>query len=207
MRFSKIRSGVSLARTCRRSPRPGIGTRTLDALRQILPNLLAVLAIFTAGGASPGLATLMIAGTAMARGRVPAVAPKLAGGAYLIVPAVKSWRSAVTPNGSALGSAGPGNLGRCFAQGVLLHLTTPKAPLVWLATLSAGVGEDAPAAFLTTAVPACTVVATGVFVGYACLFSVRAVARACLSVRRPVDALLGLVFGAAAVRIPTCEPY
>ncbi|SBW12948.1 Lysine exporter protein LysE/YggA [uncultured Alphaproteobacteria bacterium] len=210
-----------------------------DALWQTLPNLLVVLSIFTVGVASPGPATLMIAGTAMARGRAPAIALscgvvlgsmvwacvaalgfvaalrasamlfgglKLAGGAYLIVLAVKSWRSAATPNRSAPRATGSGSLRRCFAQGLLLHLTNPKAPLVWLATLSAGVGEDAPAAFLTTAILICAVVATGVFVGYACLFSARAAAQAYLSIRRPVDALLGFLFGAAAVKILTYEP-
>jgi threonine/homoserine/homoserine lactone efflux protein len=178
---------------------------TPDPLWNHLPNLVAILAIFTLGVASPGPATLMILGTAMARGRAPAVALslgvvlgsmawafvaafgfvaalkasavlfmalKLAGGFYLIFLAAKSWRSAFTKGAIvAPGSAGMGNLRRCFAQGLLLHLTNPKAPLVWLATLSVGVSERNPAAFLIVAILLCAIAAVTVFVGYAFLFS------------------------------------
>jgi len=208
-----------------------------DTLWQYLPNLLVILSIFTVGVASPGPATLMILGTAMARGRPAAIALscgvllgsmvwaciaalgfvaalkasttlftalKLAGGFYLIFLAARSWRSAFTDGVAAMpGSAGTGSLRRCFAQGLLLHLTNPKAPLVWLATLSAGVGETAPAAFLTIAILLCAVVAMAVFVGYAFLFSTQTASRLYITTRRPIDALLGILFGAAAFKILT----
>ena len=210
---------------------------TPDTLWQYLPNLLVILSIFTVGVASPGPATLMILGTAMASGRAPAIALscgvvlgsmvwaciaalgfvaalktsstlflalKLAGGFYLIFLAAKSWRSALTPGTTAApSSAGTASLRRCFAQGLLLHLTNPKAPLVWLATLSVGVGETAPAAFLMTAILLCAFIAMAVFVGYAFLFSTQTASRFYISVRRPMDALLGLLFGAAAFKILT----
>ncbi|MDQ0325855.1 threonine/homoserine/homoserine lactone efflux protein [Rhodopseudomonas julia] len=208
-----------------------------DALWQYLPNLLVILSIFTVGVASPGPATLMILGTAMASGRASAVALscgvvlgsmfwasiaalgfaaafkasatlfmalKLAGGFYLIFLAAKSLRSALTQKTCAAPmSAGTRSLGRCFSQGLLLHLTNPKAPLVWLATLSVGVGEDAPAAFLVIAVLLCAFVAMAVFVGYAFLFSTRTASRIYVSIRRPMDGLLGILFGAAALKILT----
>lgn len=211
-----------------------------DTLWEYLPNLLVILSIFAVGVASPGPATLMILGTAMARGRASAVALscgvvlgsmfwasvaalgfvaalktsatlfmalKLAGGFYLIFLAAKSWRSAFTPGTAATPrSAGTSNLVRCFAQGLLLHLTNPKAPLVWLATLSVGVGEKAPAAFLMTAILLCAFIAVAVFVGYAFLFSTQTASRFYLSARRPIDALLGLLFGAAALKILTYRP-
>ncbi|MCM5552921.1 LysE family translocator [Pleomorphomonas sp. NRK KF1] len=210
---------------------------TADTLWQYLPNLLVILSIFTVGVASPGPATLMIMGSAMAKGRAPAVALscgvvlgsmvwasiaalgfvaalrtsatlfvalKLAGGFYLLFLAAKSWRSAFTASTiTAPRSAGTGSLRRSFAQGLLLHLTNPKAPLVWLATLSVGVGETAPAMFLMTAILLCALVAMTVFVGYAFLFSTQTAARFYLSARRPIDALLGLLFGAAALKILT----
>lgn len=208
---------------------------TTNTLCEYLPNLLVILSIFTVGVASPGPATIMILGTAMARGRAPAVALscgvvlgsmfwasvaalgfiaalktsatlfmalKLAGGFYLIFLAAKSWRSAFTSDASvAPGLARTDSLMRCFAQGLLLHLTNPKAPLVWLATLSVGVGDNAPAAFLITAILLCAFIAMAVFVGYAFLFSTQTASRAYLSVRRPVDALLGLLFGAVGLKI------
>ncbi|MGI9377361.1 MAG: LysE family translocator [Tsuneonella suprasediminis] len=212
---------------------------TTDTLWEYHPNLLAILSIFTVGVASPGPATLMILGTAMARGRAPAVtlscgvvlgsmfwasvaalgfvaalktsatlfmALKLAGSFYLIFLAAKSWRSAFTPGATvAPRSVRTDSLMRCFAQGLLLHLTNPKAPLVWLATLSVGVGDKAPAAFLMTAILICAFIAMAVFVGYAFLFSTQTASRIYLSVRRPVDALLGLLFGAAALKMLTCR--
>lgn len=213
---------------------------TPDTVWDHLPNLIAVVAIFTVGVASPGPATLMILGTAMARGRAPAVALscgvvlgsmtwasiaamgfvaalktsaalfmalKLAGGLYLMVLAARSWRSAVTAGTTAAPrSSGTDSLRRCLAQGLLLHLTNPKAPLVWLATLSIGVGETAPAAVLMIAILLCAFVAMTVFVGYAFLFSTQTAARFYLSVRRPIEALLGALFGAAAVKILTYRP-
>ncbi|WP_414832788.1 LysE family translocator [Afifella sp. YEN Y35] len=213
---------------------------TTDTLWQHLPNLLVILSIFTVGVASPGPATLMIMGTAMGRGRAPAVALscgvvlgsmvwasiaalgfvaalkasatlflalKMAGGLYLIFLAARSARSAFTAGPAATPkSAGTGSLKRCFAQGLLLHLTNPKAPLVWLATLSVGVGETASAAFLMTVILVCAFVAMTVFVGYAYLFSTPTASRFYLSIRRPIDALLGVLFGAAAVKILTYRP-
>jgi len=204
---------------------------------QYLPDLLVILSIFAIGAASPGPATLTILGTAMARGRTPAVALscgvvlgsvfwasvaalgfvaalrtsatlfmalKLAGGFYLIFLAAQSFRSAFTSGATAeLRSARTDSLMRCFAQGLLLHLTNPKAPLVWLATLSVGVGEKAPAAFLMTAILLCAFIAMTVFFGYAFLFSTQTASRVYLSVRRPVDALLGFLLGAAALKILT----
>ena len=196
-------------------------------LSEWLPNLLAVLSIFTIGVASPGPATLMIVGTAMGHGRSQAVALsigvvagsmvwaavaaagfvaaletsatlftalRLVGGLYLLVLAVKALRSAlgVEPK-AAVRSAGESGLRRCFLQGLLLHLSNPKAPLVWLATL-------------TVAILLCAVTATAVFVGYAFLFSTPAVSRAYLAARRPVDATIGVLFGAAAVKVLTYRP-
>ena len=188
-----------------------------DMLWQYLPNLLVVLSILTVGVASPGPATLMILGTAMAKGRAPAVALscgvvlgsmvwasvaalgfvaalrasatlftalKLAGGSYLLFLAAKSWRSALTTStAAAQRSAGTGSLRRCFAQGLLPHLTNPKAPLVWLATLSVGIGEAPTATFLMTAILLCALVAMTVFVGYAFLFSTQTAALKILTYR------------------------
>jgi threonine/homoserine/homoserine lactone efflux protein len=50
---------------------------TPDTLWNHLPNLVAILAIFTLDVASPGPKTLMILGTAMASGRVSAIALSL----------------------------------------------------------------------------------------------------------------------------------
>ena len=208
-----------------------------SALSEDLSGLLVILTIFTVGVASPGPATLMILGTAMARGRGPAVALsfgvvlgsmvwasvaalgfvaalkasatlfallKLAGGLYLLFLAVKAWRSALTPDANLkIGSAGSKSPSRCFVQGLLLHLTNPKAPLVWMATLSVGGLHTASLPFLMTAILLCALIGITVFVGYALVFSTQKASRVYLAARRPLDAVIGVLFGAAAIRLLT----
>lgn len=206
-----------------------------SALSENLSGLLVILTIFTVGVASPGPATLMILGTAMARGRAPAVALslgvvlgsmawatvaalgfvaalktsatlftllKVAGGLYLLFLAIKAWRSALTPGVEArLRTSRSNRPLSCFVQGLLLHLTNPKAPLVWMATLSVGGLNTAPLPFLATAILLCALIGITVFVGYALLFSTRRASRMYLAARRPIDAVIGTLFGAAAIRL------
>lgn len=214
---------------------------TYDLLALYLPSLLVILTIFVVGVASPGPATLMILGTAMSRGRSPAVAlslgvvtgslfwgcvaafgfvaaikafaglfiaMKLAGGLYLFYLTFQSWRSALAADQSLQArTATTVSLRRNYVRGLLLHLTNPKAPLVWLATLSVGLGDTAPLPFLVFAILLCEFVAIIVFVGYAFLFSTPAASQFYSSLRRPLDAVLGLLFGAAAIKILTSRVH
>ena len=134
------------------------------------------------------------------------IAMKIAGGLYLLYLAFRSWRSALAIGGaSQVRAASAISLRGFFVRGLLLHLTNPKAPLVWLATLSVGLGDAAPTPFLMIAIGLCALVAIIVFVGYAFLFSTSTAARFYVSFRRPFDALLGLLFGAAAIKILTYQ--
>ena len=127
---------------------------------------------------------------------------KLAGGLYLFYLAFRSARSALSSDRSAcLPPSVADSLKRSYIQGLLLHLTNPKAPLVWLATLSVGLGDTAPLRMLVLAILLCEVVAIIVFVGYAILFSTPQASRLYRSVRRPFDAFLSLLFGAAAIKV------
>lgn len=131
-------------------------------------------------------------------------AMKIAGGLYLFYLAFRSWRSALTPGHSPRRQAGSTlGLRGLFLRGLLLHLTNPKAPLVWLATLSVGLGDTAPTPFFILTIGLCAVVAIIVFVGYAFLFSTSAAARFYISFRRPFDAALVFLFSAAAIKILT----
>ncbi len=131
-------------------------------------------------------------------------AMKLAGGVYLFYLAFRSWRAAITADGPIqVQSVTSVSLRRCYVHGLLLHLTNPKAPLVWLATLSVGLGDIAPLPFLILAIVLCEIVAVIVFVGYAFLFSTPTASKFYISFRRPFDAVLGLLFGAAAIKILT----
>lgn len=128
---------------------------------------------------------------------------KTAGGIYLLFLAFKAlrsaWKGGQVDSGAMLQARTP--LYVQFSRGVLLHITNPKAPLVWMATLSVGTVQDAPPAFLLLAVSACSVAAILVFLGYALLFSTQRAADFYRAVRRPFDLVMGMLFGAAGLRI------
>ncbi|MEM9498662.1 MAG: LysE family transporter [Pseudomonadota bacterium] len=129
-------------------------------------------------------------------------AMKIAGGLYLFYLAFRSWRSALTPGANLqLKTVTKVSLKRNYVRGLLLHITNPKAPLVWLATLSVGLDDAAPLPFLVLTILLCQLVAITIFVGYAFLFSTPTASRIYLSFRRPFDAILGLLFGAAGLKI------
>ncbi|WP_295813308.1 LysE family transporter [uncultured Nitratireductor sp.] len=131
-------------------------------------------------------------------------AMKLAGGCYLFYLAFRSWRSAMAADESLrVQTVTSVNLNQSFVRGLLLHLTNPKAPLVWLATLTVGLGDTAPLPLLVFTILLCELVAILVFVGYAVLFSTPVASRFYISFRRPFDAALGFLFGAAAIKILT----
>ncbi|MEZ6011664.1 MAG: LysE family transporter [Hyphomonas sp.] len=130
---------------------------------------------------------------------------KISGGAYLLFLAFRALRSAATKTAPDAPAPAPEpvSVHRQYLRGLLLHLTNPKAPLVWMATLSVGTGYSAPPAFLGVAIGLCALSAVGVFVGYAYLFSTRRAIAAYRSLRRPVDLVVGTLFGAAGIRILT----
>ena len=141
---------------------------------------------------------------AMAVSAIAFTVLKLGGGLYLLYLAFRSLRSAMSAT-APMPRAVSGTRQRSFFEGLLLHLTNPKAPLVWMATLSVGLGATAPPAFLVTAILACESVAVIVFVGYAVLFSSPPAIRIYAALRRPLDAVVGVLFGAAGVKILTLK--
>ncbi|AJC19480.1 LysE family translocator [Pandoraea pulmonicola] len=133
------------------------------------------------------------------------VAIKLFGGAYLLWLAFKSGRAALRPSNPAdrngATSAFPADadgtlsLRRLYLRGALLHLTNPKAVLVWMSIVALSSGPDG--AMPTLVVPGCAAIGMAVFCGYAVLFSTRAARRLYLRVRRWLDGCLAVVFGVA----------
>ncbi len=134
-------------------------------------------------------------------------AMKVAGGLYLLFLAFKALRSAARKGATDMPDAprAPLPAPKQYLRGLLLHLTNPKAPLVWMATLSVGTAATAPPAFLFTAVTLCALAGISVFVGYACLFSTHSAAAAYRKIRRPFDLVVGTLFGAAGIRLLTLK--
>ena len=129
-------------------------------------------------------------------------AMKLAGSIYLFYLALRSWWSALAGSRmTQLRSVTAGNKRRNYTRGLLMHLANPKAPLVWMATLSVGLGEAVSLPSVVSVVLLCEVIAILTFVGYSFVFSTQAASRMFMSIRRQFDAILGLLFGAAAIKL------
>lgn len=88
-----------------------------------------------------------------------------------------------------------------YLTGYAIHLTNPKAIFGWLATISLGLPPGASASSVVLVVGGCLLTGFTVFMSYAFLFSTRRAVSLYRSARRPLDALMALVFGAAGVKM------
>lgn len=128
------------------------------------------------------------------------VAIKIFGGLYLLWLAFKSGRTAFASTVAASSKAErPETLGKLYRRGALLHLTNPKAILVWVSIVALSSGNSGPA--LGAVIPGCAVIGWFVFSGYAVLFSTDSARRLYLRTRRALDASLAVVFGVAGIRL------
>jgi threonine/homoserine/homoserine lactone efflux protein len=127
------------------------------------------------------------------------VAIKIFGGAYLLWLAFKSGRAALAPAPASTLAAGRAlRLRSLYMRGALMHLTNPKAILVWVSivALSANGAGTAHAV-----IPGCAAIGCAVFSGYAFLFSMDAARGAYLRTRRALDGCLAVVFGIAGFKL------
>lgn len=180
------------------------------------PSNLAIMSIATTDGRRPAfmfalgvmtgslfwalLATLGVSAAMMAWSHF-VVAVKIFGGVYLLWLAFKSGRSALTVTDKVSQEAGRSPpLAHLYARGALLHLTNPKAILVWIsiaALASSTTGNAHPVAM----VPGCLVIGITVFGGYALVFSTATARRLYTRIRRVLEACLAIVFALAGVRL------
>ncbi|MGA7777741.1 MAG: LysE family translocator [Paraburkholderia sp.] len=133
------------------------------------------------------------------------VAIRIAGGLYLLWLAWKSARSALTPYKPETDIARtPEPFGRLYVRGLLLHLTNPKAILVWLSIVSLAVPASGGTATHTlTVVLGCMGIGVFVFSSYAVLFSTATARRVYGSIRRWLDGSLAVVFSVAGLKLLT----
>ncbi|MEZ2353165.1 LysE family translocator [Caballeronia sp. RCC_10] len=130
------------------------------------------------------------------------VAVKICGGVYLLWLAFKSGRSAWRPPvRAASANAAEPDARRLYARGALLHLTNPKAILVWMSVAALGSSAGQGPSHMLTVVAGCLCIGVSVFGGYAALFSMAPARRIYARIQRYLDACLALVFGAAGIRL------
>ena len=141
-----------------------------------------------------GLATVMskLAGAFMVL--------KAVGGLYLLWLAFKAMRSAFSPDLDFSPRKIEGS--KSFVlQGLAIHLTNPKAVLAWVAILSVGVQPGSPLWQTVVMFAGCVLLGITVFFGYALLFSTQRAQALYLAARRPIDAVVGVLFGAAGLKL------
>jgi len=128
------------------------------------------------------------------------VAVKIFGGLYLLWLAFKSARTAlVTTVASSLKTEQVQTLSRFYVRGALLHLTNPKAILVWVSIVA--LSTNGSGATHIAVVPGCALIGCLVFSGYALLFSMDSVRRMYVRARRAMEGCLAVVFGFAGIRL------
>jgi threonine/homoserine/homoserine lactone efflux protein len=128
---------------------------------------------------------------------------RYAGAGYLLFLGFKAARSALRPGQEAAREASQGPLSRVFFQGLLLHLTNPKAILFFGSLYALVLSPSATAGDILTVIVAVTVQSALIFHGYALMFSRGAVMRAYVRARRGFDGVFALVFGVAGLKLLT----
>ncbi|HTH60744.1 MAG TPA: LysE family translocator [Paraburkholderia sp.] len=128
------------------------------------------------------------------------VAIKIAGGLYLLWLALKSARAAWSPPPMRAREATPESAGaRLYLNGVLMHLTNPKAIFVWMSIVSLSSSRAGVVPY--GVIPCCAAIGSVVFVGYALLFSTDVARRLYRRFQRAMNALLAVAFASAGLRL------
>jgi threonine efflux protein len=130
------------------------------------------------------------------------IAIKIAGGLYLLWLGFKSARSALSPAPLATSTARPDEpLRRLYLRGLLLHLTNPKAILVWLSIVSLAMSPGGGTSHTLPVMLGCMAIGATVFSSYAVLFSTAAARRIYMATRRWLDGSLAVMFGIAGLKM------
>lgn len=137
------------------------------------------------------------------------IALKIVGGAYLLFLAIKAARSALTTDElmskKAANAVSVSGL-KLYKQGLMMHLTNPKALLGWVATMTLGLGPQASTTTVAITLACCGVLSITIFGGYALLFSTVPMVRAYRRARRGIEGTLALVFGVAGINLLLSRP-
>jgi len=149
--------------------------------------------MFWATIASAGISTALMAWSQVI------VAIKVFGGMYLLWLAFRSGRAAMARVPvNTVDAHGPVKLRGLYVRGALMHLTNPKAILVWVSIIALSSNRSGTA---HAVIPGCAAIGCTVFSGYAVLFSMGVVRRAYVRTRRALDGCLAVVFGIAGLKL------
>lgn len=130
---------------------------------------------------------------------------KIAGGAYLLWLAYKSFRSAAAKHdieartlaGSTLSPLG------YTIRGLTIQMTNPKAALAWIAIMSLGLQEGAPLWVAVSLVLGTSILSVIIHCVYAVAFSTPVMVRLYSKARRWIQGTLGALFAFAGLKLLT----
>lgn len=129
---------------------------------------------------------------------------KIVGGVYLLWLAFKAFRSAASTK-PIMDPAGleAGSLRTYFLRGLTVQMTNPKVALTWIAIMSLGLAHSAPSSTALVIVVGTTILSVVGHIAYAVAFSTKRVVTAYDRARRWIDAVLGVFFTFAGIKLLT----
>ncbi len=125
------------------------------------------------------------------------------GAGYLLFLAYKSARSALSPGQAKLRSVSAGSYRSAYGKGLAMHLTNPKAILLFGALFSVGVPASASPLEIVSVVLAVGLQSLLIFAAYALLFSDGRVVTIYLRLRRWFEGAFAVAFGLAGLTLLT----
>lgn len=158
-----------------------------------------------AGSATWGVCAALGLSSILLRYEPVAAAIRLFGGLYLVWLAAKSARSAMASNSPIAESCSDAGASAMslFMRGAALHLTNPKAILVWLSVVALALPVGAPRIVAWMVVLGCVAIGIITFCGYALVFSTARARHVHRRMQRPFAGVLAIAFGYAGFRMLT----
>lgn len=151
-----------------------------------------------AGLAATGLSTLL------ATFAEALIVIKVVGGLYLLYLAARAGRSALQPIPALArteAARAPPRYLPLYRQGVLMHISNPKAIMSWVAIMSLGLQQGAPSGTLATIIGGCALLGIGIFGGYALLFSTARMIAVYARLGRWIQGLFATLFTVAGAKL------
>ena len=197
-------TGYAILLVAASSPGPAVAMLLGIGLSQGRGPALTASAGIATGSVMLNLATILGIGLLLSQAAWAMQAIRLVGAAYLAWLAWGAFREAAarTPPPAAAAVV-PASAARHFAAGTLLQVTNPKAIFFWLAIHAVGATAGAGPVVIAVFVLGAWLISFGCHGAWALLLSSAPVRSARARARRWIEAALGALFAAFALRLAT----
>jgi threonine efflux protein len=185
------------------SPGPSVLAVMGMAMAQGRTRALVLASGVVSGSLFWGLCAALGLAALMQRYATALVLVKVLGGLYLLWMAWQAARKAVrgTRMNAGADAAPAPAYARLYLRGAAMHLTNPKAVVVWLSVVSLAMPAGAAASDALAFVASCVPLSAAIFTCYALAFSTSPARRAYRAGERGINAALAGVFGYAGLRM------